>query len=103
MTDAPPEQAWFAKAGADLEMARRALAPDRPFPDMACFHAQQCTEKYLKGYLVAHDVPFRFVHDLAYLINLCTSLNPAFEDLRPAARFPERLQRNITVSSGNRP
>ena len=23
MTDAPPEQAWFAKADEDLEMARR--------------------------------------------------------------------------------
>ena len=87
MTDAPPEHAWFAKAGADLEMARRALGPDRPFPDMACFHAQQCAEKYLKGYLVAHEVPFRFVHDLGYLINLCSGLDPAFEDLRPAARF----------------
>ncbi len=87
MTDARPELAWYAKASADLEMARRALGPDQPFPDMACFHAQQCAEKYLKGYLVAHDVPFRFVHDLGYLINLCSGLDPAFEDLRPAARF----------------
>ncbi len=86
MTDARPELAWFAKADADLEMARRALEPDRPFPDMACFHAQQCAEKYLKGYLVAHDVPFRFVHDLGYLINVCTALDPAFEDLRSAAK-----------------
>ena len=87
MTDAPPEQAWFAKASADLEMAQRALGPDRPFPDMACFHAQQCAEKYLKGYLVAHDVPFRFVHDLAYLTRLCTGLDSSFEDLTPAAKF----------------
>ena len=87
MTDARPELAWFAKASADLEMARRALAPDLPFPDMACFHAQQCAEKYLKGYLVARDVPFRFVHDLDYLIQLCMDLNAAFADLIPAADF----------------
>ncbi len=86
MTDARPELAWFAKADADLEMARRALEPDRPFPDMACFHAQQCAEKYLKGYLVAHDVSFRFVHDLGYLINVCTALDSACEDLRSAAK-----------------
>ena len=85
MTDSRPERAWFAKADDDLELARRALGPDQPLPAMACFHAQQCAEKYLKGYLVAHDVPFRFVHDLAYLINLCTHLDPAFADLRPAA------------------
>ena len=87
MTDAPPEHAWFAKADDDLEIARRALQPDRPLPAIACFHAQQCAEKYLKGYLVAHDVPFRFVHDLAYLTRLCTGLDAAFEGLTPAAKF----------------
>ena len=87
MTDERPELVWFAKADADLEMAHRALGPDRPFPDMACFHAQQCAEKYLKGFLVAHDVPFRLVHDLGYLISLCSGLEPAFEHLRPAGRL----------------
>ena len=48
-------------------MARRTLGPDRPFPDMACFHARQCAEKYQKGYLVAHGAPFRSVRDLGYL------------------------------------
>ena len=87
MTDERPELAWFAKADGDLEVARRALGPDRPFPDIACFHAQQGAEKYLKGYLVAHGVAFRFVHDLDYLIQLCTPLNPAFADLAPAAEI----------------
>ena len=87
MTDARPELPWFAKADDDLELARRALGPDRPLPALACFHAQQCAEKYLKGYLVAHGVPFRLVHDLAYLTRLCTGVDAAFEDLRPAARF----------------
>ena len=87
MTAAPPEQAWFAKADDDLELARRALGPDRPLPALACYHAQQCAEKYLKGYLIAHGVPFRLVHDLDYLIELCARLNPAFEDLTPAAEF----------------
>ncbi|MCY3911635.1 MAG: HEPN domain-containing protein [Chloroflexi bacterium] len=85
MTATPPEQAWFAKADEDLEIARRALGPDRPLPSVACFHAQQCAEKHLKGYLVAHDVPFRFVHDLGYLIGLCAGIDPAFANLRPAA------------------
>ena len=85
MTATPPEQAWFAKADEDLEIARRALGPDQPLPAMTCYHAQQCAEKYLKGYLVAHDIPFRLVHDLPYLIRLCAGLNPAFADLRSAA------------------
>ena len=98
MTDAPPEHAWFAKADDDLEIARRALGPDRPLPAMACFHAQQCAEKYLKGYLVAHGVPFRFVHDLGYLIDLCMGLDPAFADLRPAA-----VTLNAYIATGRYP
>ena len=85
MTDPRPELAWFAKADDDLETARRVLGPERPMPAIACYHAQQCAEKYLKGYLVAHGVPFRFVHELGYLIQLCAQLDPAFETLRPAA------------------
>ncbi len=85
MTDPRPEDAWFAKADDDIELAGRALAPDRPLPALACYHAQQCAEKYLKGYLVAHGVSFRFVHDLGYLVDLCAGLDPAFADLLPAA------------------
>ena len=54
---------------------------------MACYHAQQCAEKYLKGYLIAHSVPFRFVHDLIYLTQLCMAREPAFEELMSAAEI----------------
>ena len=98
MTVAPPEYDWSTKADQHLEIARRALGPDRPLPALACFHAQQCAEKHLKGYLVAHGVPFRLVHDLAYLINLCTGLDPAFADLRPAA-----VTLNAYIATGRYP
>ena len=87
MSDVSPERDWFEKADQDLEMARRALGPERPLPGMACYHAQQCAEKYLKGYLIAHSVPFRFVHDLVYLTQLCTAREPAFEELMSAAEI----------------
>ena len=64
MTDTRPELPRFAKADDDLELARRAVAPDRPLPAMACFHAQQGADKCLKRYLVYHGVPFRLAHDL---------------------------------------
>ncbi len=50
MSGRPPEQEWFEKAEQDLEMARRAMLPGAPIPEMACYHAQQCAEKHLKGY-----------------------------------------------------
>ena len=40
-----------------------------PF-DTVCFHAQQCAEKYLKGWLVYHDVDFPRTHDLVVLLRL---------------------------------
>lgn len=50
MSARPPEHDWFEKAEQDLEMA--------------CYHCQQCAEKYLKGFLVSRSVEFRPVHDL---------------------------------------
>lgn len=88
MTGTPREAAgWFEKAREDLVMARRAMDPAAPLPAMACFHAQQCAEKMLKGYLMARQVQFRFVHDLVYLLQLCTEQEPAFSELLPAAEI----------------
>lgn len=88
MTGAPPDPGgWFAKADQDLEMARRALDPKGPLPAMACYHAQQAAEKSLKGYLVARQVQFRFVHDLVYLVQLCVEQDPSFRELLPAGEI----------------
>ena len=87
MSDRWPERGWFEKADQDLELARRAMGPGKPLPEMACYHAQQCAEKYLKGYLIAHSARFRFVHDLVYLTQLCTAREPAFEELMSAAEI----------------
>lgn len=87
MRDVRPERAWFEKADQDLEMARRALGPEEPLPGMACYHAQQCAEKYLKGYLIARSISFRFVHDLIYLTQLCAAQEPVFEELMSAAEI----------------
>lgn len=87
MSEMRPERAWFDRAAQDLEMARRALGAGQPLPGMACYHAQQCAEKYLKGFLVAHALPFRFVHDLIYLTQLCMAREPTFEELMPAAEI----------------
>ena len=67
MSDGWPERDWFEKADQDLELARRALGPGKPLPGMACYHAQQCAEKYLKGYLIAHSVPFGRTGNIAQI------------------------------------
>ena len=73
--------AWFTKAEADLQAAELLLNAANPLLDIVCYHAQQCAEKYLKGYLVARSIPFKFVHELAYLTRLCVEQEPEFSEI----------------------
>jgi HEPN domain-containing protein len=92
---------WLARAERDLRVARYLLTmPDSP-PESIGFHAQQCAEKALKGFLIFHRVPFKRLHDLNYLIDLCAPHDPAFEQFRVEAdeltpyavefRYPDAL------------
>ena len=85
MSGPRPEQSWFKKAEQDLEMAQPAMLPGNPIPPKTCYHAQQCAEKYLKGFLVSTSHSFNFVHDLFYLTQECAQRQPAFSDLELAA------------------
>ena len=77
--------AWFAKGDKDCQLAELAIQSEEDLAELACYHEQQCAEKYLKGFLVARQVPFRFVHDLDYLVNQCVEQDDEFENLHEAA------------------
>ena len=66
----PPGSArdWLARAKGDLSLSRIEL-PDGAFFEDLCFHAQQAAEKALKAVYVHHDWTFRYIHDLAELID----------------------------------
>jgi HEPN domain-containing protein len=65
---------WVQKAENDLTMATAALALGRQCPtDMACFHAQQCVEKYLKAMLLWRGQSFPRTHDLTVLVARCAA------------------------------
>ena len=100
MSGPRPEQDWFEKAEQNLEMARRAMLPGNPIPEMAGYHAQQCAEKYLKGFLVSRSHSFNFVHDLFYLTQECAQRQPAFRELELAARDFGQIRRSSAVSAG---
>jgi HEPN domain-containing protein len=62
---------WIAKAEEDLKNAEHTLTLQEECPvGTVCFHAQQCTEKYLKALLLFHTVFFPRTHDLVRLYNL---------------------------------
>ena len=71
MSDERDPFAWIAKAEEDYDVARSALRRKKPWTFTACFHAQQCAEKYIKGMLVAKGSPFSKVHDLLKLSQEC--------------------------------
>jgi HEPN domain-containing protein len=72
---------WLKKADNDLKTAKDELNTENPATDTVCFHAQQCAEKYLKAYLIYHQVYFRKTHNIAELIELCKKVDPDFETL----------------------
>lgn len=72
---------WILKANNDLKTGKDEMETYEPATDTICFHMQQCVEKYLKGYLVFHEVDFRKTHDIAELIELCKSISEKFEEL----------------------
>jgi len=74
---------WIAKAEGDYATALRELRARRnPNYDAACFHAQQCIEKYLKGILQARDIPFGKTHDLCLLLDACLEEYPQWDSFR---------------------
>jgi len=53
---------WFTKANNDLKTGKDELNTENPATDTVCFHAQQCAEKYLKGFLAFHDQEIKKTH-----------------------------------------
>jgi HEPN domain-containing protein len=61
---------WVAKAEGDWASAQREVrARKNPNYDAACFHAQQCAEKYLKARLQEANLAFGKTHDLVRLLH----------------------------------
>ncbi len=73
----PITREWVSKAEGDFYSAQRELrAIKNPNYDAACFHAQQCIEKYLKALLIEAEIQFSKTHDLTYLVNLLSQAEP---------------------------
>lgn len=64
--DEPRE--WLNRARSNLIRARQREAG--VYLEDLCFDAQQAAEKAVKALLVAHEVEFPYVHDLAHLVSL---------------------------------
>lgn len=75
---------WIRKAENDLTVAVHTLGTmESPPTDAICFHAQQCAEKYLKAFLVFHEIEFPYTHNLKNIAALCATKDKKFESLIP--------------------
>ncbi len=71
MVDVIELKDWIAYAEEDLGSAKLLLKAKKSFFSAVCFHAQQCSEKYLKALLILKDFDFPKTHDLVTLDSLC--------------------------------
>jgi len=83
---------WVLKAEEDFDSADRLLhGYEAPIVATACFHCQQCAEKYVKAFLEEHNADFPRSHELIPLLNLCSNIDEDFmtleNDLRRLESF----------------
>ena len=74
-------QRWFQKAENDLLNVENNLRAPRYPADTVCFHCQQAAEKYMKGFLAWHKVPFVKAHDLLELLKQVMQITNTAEEL----------------------
>lgn len=61
-----------------------------PAYNAACFHSQQCVEKYLKGRLEEAGIAFRKTHDLAELLDQTKTVEPGWAILQAEVDFLDK-------------
>ena len=83
----PLTREWVNKAEGDYATAAREMrARKSPNYDAACFHAQQCVEKYLKALLQESGIAFGRTHNLEALLTPLLVRYPEWARMRPALR-----------------
>lgn len=90
MADPELVKRWIQKADEDFGYAALSLKEEFTFFPQICWHFQQAAEKYLKAYIVAYDLEFRKIHDLAALLHICEKYNPAFSALQEQCTYLQK-------------
>ena len=81
---------WLYRAREDVAVMKELHDSNQEsFTSTICFHAQQAVEKYLKIFLIFHDVDFPRTHDVDFLLMECQKIdNKSFNiDLKSLTEF----------------
>jgi len=87
MVDIEISRDWLKKADEDFEFALTNLQEQKPFYAPICFHFHQAAEKYLKAFIIVHELEFRKIHDLPVLLKVCLLEDPSLEELREGCEY----------------
>lgn len=73
---------WFTYAEHDIITAEHLIKTLYPIPfEIVCYHCQQSSEKFLKGYIANLNKPLQKTHDLRLLVNECMVTKPEFKSI----------------------
>ena len=79
---------WLRYAKSDLTTAKYMFENVNPKEiEISCYHAQQCTEKSLKAYLVSKAIDPPRTHDLVELNKLCAIHDSDFASMQQHCVF----------------
>ena len=73
---------WYAYAERDLITANHLVKTLYPVPlEIVCYHCQQSSEKFLKGYIADQNKTIQKTHDLKLLVNECMQTKEEFKTI----------------------
>lgn len=76
---------WVHRAQKDYDLAQHLIEEGSVYREAIAFNAQQAAEKFLKAFLVLHQIYFPKTHDIGRLLDLVSTADPDLSVLlRPA-------------------
>ncbi|MCX6245095.1 MAG: HEPN domain-containing protein [Bacteroidetes bacterium] len=87
---------WITKAEEDLMVANQLMKIEYPPKGTIGFHYQQSAEKFLKAFLLYHDVDIPRTHNIEFLLEKAKKFDPGLGEIDPGnltdygveARYP---------------
>ena len=76
-------QQWIEKADEDLLVVHQLMDADSTARGAIGFHCQQAVEKYLKAFLIFHGIEPERTHNLEFLLERCSTVDPGFSEIDP--------------------
>jgi len=72
---------WVRKAESDFKTAAHLLKSSPDLAEGTSFHSQQAAEKYLKAFLVWHQIEFPKTHDIEALLKLAGKIDDKITEI----------------------